>query len=368
MSSELSNTAASAKETEDVVPLKYARTMLKVAEAQGCDPRELARSLSLTIDLFDPDADPESPIPATLYTAVYTRVMWLLQDESFGLNLKQRAPAGTFRMMSLTIIHCANLEHALRRATEFNNFCNSLTGMAVDHSNPISRGDDGSAEYRFPGSSELVDIGINDELLSVAHCVAIWRRFSGWLIGKNMELLEVRFQGKEPENREYLQQLFKCQLSFNQPVNTFRFPSSYLQAPLVHTEDSLKDFLRNAPYHLLASIEQDDGSIIAQMKRIVGNDYSRDFPSVVTMSTQLNMSVRTLRRRLKELGSTYQTFKDGLRRDAAMTYLNRPELKINAVSALLGFDEPSAFHRSFKKWTGLTPGEYRAKQQNNSQG
>ena len=42
-----------------------------------------------------------------------------------------------------------------------------------------------------------------------------------------------------------------------------------------------------------------------------------------------------------------------------MRWLNQPELKINAVSALLGFDEPSAFHRSFKKWTGMTPGEYR---------
>ena len=110
----------------------------------------------------------------------------------------------------------------------------------------------------------------------------------------------------------------------------------------------------------VASIEKDDTSIFAQMKRIVGNDFSRDFPSVVIMAEQLNMSVRTLRRRLKELGSTYQQFKDGLRRDAAMSFLNRPELKINAVSGLLGFDEPSAFHRSFKKWTGSTPGQFRA--------
>jgi AraC-like DNA-binding protein len=349
-------------EPEEVVPLKYARTMLKVADAQGYEPRDLTDSLNLGFDIFDPNADPDSEIPASIYTAIYTRVMWLLQDESFGLNLKQRAPAGTFRMMSLTIIHCSDLEHALRRATEFNNFCNSLTGLPTDNTNPISRNGDGTAEYQFPSSSELVDIAIDDELISIAHCVAIWRRFSGWLIGKKMELLEVRFQAEQPENTSYLEQLFKCSVSFNQSVNTFRFPAAYLTAPLVHTEDSLKDFLRNAPYHLLASIEKDDTSIFAQMKRIVGNDFSRDFPSVVTMAGQLNMSVRTLRRRLKELGSTYQQFKDGLRKDAAMSFLNRPELKINAVSALLGFDEPSAFHRSFKKWTGLTPGEYRAKQ------
>lgn len=363
MTTEMSNQREPKYSTEEVVPLKYARSMLRVAEEQGYDSRELARTLDLDIDIFDLEKNPDSLIPASIYTSIYTRVMWLLQDESFGLNLKQRAPTGTFRMMCLTIIHCANLEHALRRATEFNNFCNSLTGLPSNNNPPITRNTDGSAEYRFPSSSELVDIGIDGELISVAHCVAIWRRFSGWLIGKNIELLEVRFQGSKPDNTDYLEQLFKCTLSFDQSGNTFRFPATYLHSPLVHTEESLKNFLRNAPYHLLASIEKDDTGVIAQMKRIVGNDFSRDFPSVVSMSDQLNMSVRTLRRRLKEVGSTYQQFKDGLRRDAATNYLGRPELKINTISALLGFDEPSAFHRSFKKWTGITPGEYRAKQQ-----
>ncbi|MBO6754001.1 MAG: helix-turn-helix transcriptional regulator, partial [Spongiibacter sp.] len=88
-----------------------------------------------------------------------------------------------------------------------------------------------------------------------------------------------------------------------------------------------------------------------------------EFPSVVTMAEHLSMSVRTLRRRLKDLGTTYQQFKDELRKEHALRWLNQPELKINAVSALLGFDEPSAFHRSFKKWTGMTPGEYRASRQ-----
>lgn len=343
---------------KDVVPLKYARTMLRVAEAQGYNIDQLVGALNLQHNTFSDTEDAEATIPAELYTTIYTRVMWLLQDESFGLQLKQKSTTGTFRMMCLSIIHCQNLEMAIRRAAEFTAFCQTLSGIPTAYRNPISRLDDNTAEYHFPGSSEFLDTNA-DQLTTIAHCVAIWRRFCSWLIGKHIEVTQVSFQTSEPTQTQYLNQLFNCQLSFDQPTNSFRFPASYLQAPLVHTEESLKEFLRNAPYHLFASSEDDDSSILAQMRRIIGNDFSRDFLSVVDMASELNMSVRTLRRRLKDVGTTYQQFKDTLRRDAAMAYLNRPELKINAVSALLGFDEPSAFHRSFKKWTGMTPGEYR---------
>jgi len=62
------------------------------------------------------------------------------------------------------------------------------------------------------------------------------------------------------------------------------------------------------------------------MRRIVGNDNSRGFPTI-----------------------------------AAIQYLKRPELNINTVAALMGSREPSAFHRSFRKWRGRTPGGYHAR-------
>lgn len=337
------------------VPLKYAKKMLRVAEAQGCDPHALVASLDLPFDPLTAD-DPEQQIPAQVYTRIYTRVMWLLEDESFGLNLKQRTPAGSFRMMCLCMIHCDTLEDALRRAAEFNAFCRRLTGLPPVSNRPLRRLDDGSAEFTFPANREMA---AGDALYTMAHCMAIWRRLCAWLIGRPVELLSVSFQAAEPEDPSDLRELFRSPLQFGQSHNAFRFPAALLAAPLTQNEQSLREFLRNAPYYLLVANEDDDGSLLAQMRRIIGSDLSQDFPTVLEMAAQLNMSVRTLRRRLKDYGTTYQQFKDDLRRSAAARLLRRPELKINAISALLGFDEPSAFHRSFKKWTGLTPGEYR---------
>ena len=67
-------------------------------------------------------------------------------------------------------------------------------------------------------------------------------------------------------------------------------------------------------------------------------------------------------RRLESEGTSYQGIKDQLRRDAAIHHLCNSTLGIAEISGLLGFQEPSAFHRAFKKWTGAQPGEYRIRQ------
>jgi AraC-like DNA-binding protein len=71
------------------------------------------------------------------------------------------------------------------------------------------------------------------------------------------------------------------------------------------------------------------------------------------------MSSRNLRRRLKEENSSYQSIKDSLRQDQAMKLLNNKDLAINQVAREVGFNEPAAFTRAFKQWTGQTPKDYR---------
>ncbi len=349
------------------VPLKYARSMLQVAEAQGYNCEELLRSLQLPFNPMAPEADLNSLIDSRDYSQIYNRVMCLLQDESFGLGLQRRTPAGSFRMLCLFIIHCETLEQALQRASEFINFCRSLSDMHYAPKRPVERLGNGTAIYRFAHSSELVDteqaISEREASYATARMMAIWRRFCQWLIGKPLDLLGVYLQVRSPDKDSYFEQLFGCEIYYGSEHNAFLIAEHNLDCPLIHTEDSLRKFLRNAPYHLLVAQEDEDSSLLSQMKRIIGTDLSHEFPSVVTMAEQLHMSVRTLRRRLKDLDTTYQQFKDELRKEHACRWLNQPELKINAVSALLGFDEPSAFHRSFKKWTGMTPGEYRASRQ-----
>jgi AraC-like DNA-binding protein len=71
------------------------------------------------------------------------------------------------------------------------------------------------------------------------------------------------------------------------------------------------------------------------------------------------MAAATVRRRLQEEGESYQSIKDQLRRDLAISYLSDSGRSVVDIALELGFAEPSAFHRAFKKWTGASPGEFR---------
>ena len=70
-------------------------------------------------------------------------------------------------------------------------------------------------------------------------------------------------------------------------------------------------------------------------------------------------SPRTLRRRLREAGTIHRELLDGLRRDLALRYLSEDGTCITDVAQLLGYSEASAFHRSFKRWIGKSPAQFR---------
>ena len=98
------------------------------------------------------------------------------------------------------------------------------------------------------------------------------------------------------------------------------------------------------------------------MRRKLRGVGGADWPLLDDMAEAFHVAPTTLRRRLESEGTSYQGIKDQLRRDAAIHHLCHSTLGIAEIAYRLGFREPSAFHRAFKKWTGAQPGEYRTRQ------
>lgn len=334
------------------VPMSSVRYLLKAVEEQGLNQQAILDSLEITQD----EITHNEFLSAYQYGMLYQKIMWLMQDESFGMLSGGKVPNGTFRMMCLCIIHSKSLSQALYRCSDFYEICRGPTVKPV----LIKKG-------RFalvtlaPIDETIKDVKSLVELESkeqVRTTLSMWHHFISWLIGRRLHLKAAYFSCERPEDVEYYKTLFQSEVKFNQHANALVFPANYLDMPIMQTEDSLRGFLKTAPYQLMVMVENDN-SLKSQVMALLGKDFSREMPSADEVASTLNMSVSTLRRRLNDEGTSYQHIKDECRKEAAITYMNAPKLSINDIAALMGFDEPSAFFRSFKKWTGMTPGEYR---------
>ena len=95
---------------------------------------------------------------------------------------------------------------------------------------------------------------------------------------------------------------------------------------------------------------------LAQQGRVAGAP-----PSLVEIAREMHVSPRTLIRRLRSAGTTYQQIVDAMQQARATALLAQPGLSVRSVGEALGFNDPSSFGRSFRRWFGTSPGEYRAR-------
>lgn len=334
------------------VPTGHVTDLLEQAAAQGYNTDELLACVGIERD----ELDQRSEFSAEKFGQLYQRVMYITQDEYFGMLSGDKVPNGTFRMMCHSIIHCQTLEKAVYRASDFHEICR---GAQIK---PLLVRKGRFARITF-SPTDHADIDFDNFLSSeppvrIRTSLSMWHHFISWLIGSRVELKAAYFTFPEPEDADDYDALFQSEVRFDQHDNALVFSASYLDHPVVQTENSLRGFLKTAPYQLIAMVNN-DRSLKARVVALIGKDFSRELPSADQVASALNLSVSTLRRRLLEEGTSYQKIKDDCRRKAAIGYMNSVQLSINDVAGLMGFDEPSAFFRSFKKWTGQTPGEYR---------
>ncbi len=336
----------------DQVPTRFVRTLLRLVHRYDGDFSAILADAGLTFDPMD-ETTPgyRAEVSAMQYSRVYQHVLRLMQDETFGVSGHALTTPGAFRMMCYCIISCDNLGQAIKRASEFyRTFFDERSQLYANFSERYAR-----VGYRSLTQATEARVGVLD-----AYGLSMWHRFFGWLCGRPIELKRVDFSGAAPEHLAKYEELFRCPLNFGQASDLLYFDSACLAWPVVHTEHSLEEFLRTAPYQLLImDVDPEGNNLSAQVKAMIGHDFSEGFPSFENISSALNMSAPTLRRRLKAEGTTFQQIKDEARCEAARLYLDKPELSINDVALQLGFTDPSAFHRSFKKWTGKTPGQFR---------
>ena len=340
------------------MPLKTLNTLLRVVIDQGYPLERALQQIGLD---FNPLADqnPETTeITTASYSKLYGLLMELLQDEAFGLGQEYHAPPGTFRMMCLFVIHCPTLEQALIRAWEFHDYCDQYRNTSRERiSGPLVPLQDDQMLCLFQRSAPQES---DSEHIGHANILLMMYRFYSWLIGREMPLQAVQLRASAPASTQHYEKLFGCPVAFDMDNSGLVISRQLLQHPIVQSEASLREFLRLAPYPLVKrDVPGDLKTLSAKVEQILVSAGPERLPTASGAASQLNMSPRTLHRRLTAEGTSFQQLKDDLRRELAVQYMHRDELSIDAIAAVMGFQDNSAFYRSFKKWTGISPGKFR---------
>jgi AraC-like DNA-binding protein len=140
-------------------------------------------------------------------------------------------------------------------------------------------------------------------------------------------------------------------------------PLEYLAVPLRQADANLLRTLEEHALTLMAGLD-DDGPLPQRVKNALRLLLKDGLPRKERVAEKFHMTVRTLQRHLQLAGTSYQQILDALRQELAEHYLLRSDLAIQDIASYLGFTESRSFHRSFKSWTGQTPGEFREGRRN----
>ena len=189
-------------------------------------------------------------------------------------------------------------------------------------------------------------------------CLASLVSFKRRLLGKQVNPLAVYLNYPRPEGVIGYESFFKCDVHFNAEKSKVVYPASLLDEKIVHSNAELFSMFQNYADDFLDRFTRKN-SISRKVSKLLLEFIPQNRASLENVAEKFAVSARTLQRRLKNEGQTFNEILGNVRRELASRHLQNTELSIAEISYLLGFSEPSIFHRTFKKWTGSTPRDYR---------
>lgn len=171
--------------------------------------------------------------------------------------------------------------------------------------------------------------------------------------------LQVAFKHKAPSDLTSYHEGYRCELLFNQPHYYIAYRTSDLEKRTAKADASINQFLVERVEEETKGIKVSASRIASDVEELIRNALPSGIPSIVQIGEHMGMSNRTLTRRLKESGVSFRDLIQKSQESVSKQLLSTTDRTIGEIAFETGFSEQSAFNRAFKRWTGVSPIDFR---------
>ena len=301
------------------------------------------RATDLTAEVL---ADTEARVTPAQFCVAWAEAERASGSPALALDIAESMPAGAFGVVEYVCRSAPTLGEALRQWVRYLGILDDAVEVALVDS------EDGRAlrvvresEAPAPASHEL--------------CFALVVRHARASISTAVRVEAVRFTHRPRARDEGVYRaFFGADVRFGAPHTELVFSKAAIDAPLVGSDPQLLAILVETAEEKRKRSRTADPPLTEQVRRGLRVALSNDDAQLEVIARKLGLTARSLQRRLRDEGTSFQSLRDETRQTLADRYLGEG-LSMAEISFLLGFSEPSAFFRAFKRWTGSTPIERR---------
>jgi AraC-like DNA-binding protein len=272
----------------------------------------------------------------------------LTKDPLFGIKVAGYWHPTSFHALGYSWMASGSLKEAMERAVRYSKVVSDLVQLTFEYVNGAYRLNIGVQSTDYKPVPESVDAA-----------AAVFVHMTRLVYGDEIHPVLVTLPRSKPTTAKEFSEFFNSPIEYEAQDTALFFIDEQVEKPLptgnvelAHANDKIvKDYLS----HL------DRTHVAMQVKTKIVDLLSSGMVTEQDMASALNLSLRSLQRKLREEGTSYKEILEETRRDLAKKYIQNSRLSISEISFLLGFSEISNFSRAFKRWNGRAPSEFRAK-------
>ena len=307
----------------------------------GHDPEEVLQGSGVLLSSFD---SCDTPIPFRTQCAVIEHCARRIACPQLGLLIGARCELRALGALGLLQKYSLDVGAALRALIRYQRY-QVLEARIELHDD----GETASLAYCIDDAVVAARTHLEDGVLT-ALCVVLRE-----LLGHEWSPLAVSFVHAAPADPQPYHSVFGCPLAFACDANRLTLRASDLNRRLGRYDPDLYDYMRGQ----LESFVTPGADYALQVRMLLQAIIPTGGVCAEQIASLLNVHTRTLHRRLRDCGTSFQQLLDVARYAMALRLLTQKRMTVGKVAEALGYSEPSAFVRAFRRWSGVSPGEWR---------